>query len=177
MNLQPRSHRPQSRAYGALLALLLLASGGASAAPASEHEQYLGVVNGQVQGNSRVTVKRTLGEPILYRAQAPAGLPRQLLIRHATLRPGDGGRVYLTVRQLLPRGGEEAQLTLKVGLYVDGKALALAATQRGDEVLLSVPAAAQQVVLRSDAPVELAVPANYRGPVQVGLVVEDGLAD
>ncbi|EAM1898707.1 fimbrial protein, partial [Salmonella enterica] len=46
------------------------------------------------------------------------------------------------------------------------------ASQRGEDVVITVPAAIRQVELRSDAPAELEVPANYRGNVQVPVEVE-----
>ncbi|EBW6452847.1 fimbrial protein, partial [Salmonella enterica subsp. enterica serovar Oranienburg] len=45
--------------------------------------------------------------------------------------------------------------------------------QRGEDVVITVPAATRQVELRSDAPAELEVPANYRGNLQIALQVED----
>ncbi|EBY0601676.1 fimbrial protein, partial [Salmonella enterica subsp. enterica serovar Oranienburg] len=45
-------------------------------------------------------------------------------------------------------------------------------SQRGEDVVITVPAATRQVELRSDAPAELEVPANYRGNVQVPVEVE-----
>ncbi|MBK0280793.1 DUF5462 family protein, partial [Salmonella enterica subsp. enterica serovar Infantis] len=55
---------------------------------------------------------------------------------------------------------------------VDGQRAALSASQRGEDVVITVPAATRQVELRSDAPAELEVPANYRGNVQVPVEVE-----
>ena len=68
--------------------------------------------------------------------------------------------------------GRDARLTLKAGLMVDGEKAPVAASQRGEDVVISVPAATRQVELRSDAPVELEVPANYRGNLQVPVEVE-----
>ncbi|EDX6251779.1 hypothetical protein CSN65_003320 [Salmonella enterica subsp. diarizonae] len=66
----------------------------------------------------------------------------------------------------------DARLTLKAGLMVDGKKVVITASQRGEDVVISVPAATRLVELRSDAPVELEVPANYRGNLQVPVEVE-----
>ncbi|RWS36499.1 fimbrial protein, partial [Erwinia amylovora] len=38
----------------------------------------LGVLNGQVQGNSGVKVTRTLPDPVLFRAEPPETLPHSL---------------------------------------------------------------------------------------------------
>ncbi|HAK5803065.1 TPA: fimbrial protein, partial [Salmonella enterica] len=48
----------------------------ALAAEYSEKTQYLGVVNGQVVGNSVVKVTRTPGDPVLYRS-GDASLPER----------------------------------------------------------------------------------------------------
>ncbi|RNM54984.1 DUF5462 family protein, partial [Salmonella enterica] len=55
---------------------------------------------------------------------------------------------------------------------VDGQRTTLTVGQRGEDVIITVPAATRQVALRSDAPAELEVPANYRGNVQVPVEVE-----
>ncbi|ENG1286632.1 DUF5462 family protein, partial [Salmonella enterica subsp. enterica serovar Chester] len=68
--------------------------------------------------------------------------------------------------------GRDARLTLKTTLMVDGQRAAITAGQRGEDVVITVPAAIRQVELRSDAPAELEVPANYRGNVQVPVEVE-----
>ncbi|MGS8589363.1 DUF5462 family protein, partial [Salmonella enterica subsp. enterica serovar Infantis] len=64
------------------------------------------------------------------------------------------------------------RLTLKTTLMGDGQRAALSASQRGEAVVITVPAATRQVELRSAAPAELEVPANYRGHVQVPVDVD-----
>lgn len=92
----------------ALMAVALFSALPVLAADYSEKTQYLGVVNGQVVGNSVVKVTRTPADPVLYRAESNGPLPETLVI--------------------------------------------------------TVPAATRQV--------ELEVPANYRGNVQVPVEVE-----
>ncbi|EBM7424167.1 fimbrial protein [Salmonella enterica subsp. enterica serovar Poona] len=141
------------------------------AADYSEKTQYLGVVNGQVVGNSVVKVTRTPADPVLYRS-GDTSLPERLTIRNAEFRVASGGMVYITVKQVLPDNGE-ARITLKTALMVDGKKVALSAGQQGEDVVITVPEAQKQVELRTDAPAELEVPANYRGNLQIALQVED----
>lgn len=74
-----------------LTLMLLFAVGGLMTAISahSKHREklmYLGVLNGQVQGNSVVKVIRTLPEPVLFRTEAGDDLPERLVIRHATFR-------------------------------------------------------------------------------------------
>ncbi|WP_392420830.1 DUF5462 family protein [Edwardsiella piscicida] len=155
----------------ALMAAILIASLPVVAADYREKIQYLGAVNGQVAGNSVVKVTRTLAEPVLFLAQRGDPLPEALLIPHAESRPASGDQVHIRVKQPLA-DGRDARLTLKVSLMVDGQKAAITASQRGEDVIIRVPDASRQVALRSDAPVELEVPANYRGPLQIPLDVE-----
>ncbi|EGQ7459401.1 fimbrial protein [Escherichia coli] len=137
-----------------------------------EKTQYLGVVNGQVLGNSVVKVTRTLGDPVLYRSgNLSLSLPESLTIRNAEARAASGEMAYITVKQTLPDNGE-ARLTLKTALMVDGKKTALRTRQQGEDVVITVPDAHKQVELRTDAPAELEVPVSYRGNLQVLLQVE-----
>ncbi|HAM4766612.1 TPA: F4 (K88) fimbria minor subunit FaeF [Escherichia coli] len=142
------------------------------AAEYSEKTQYLGVVNGQVVGNSVVKVTRTPTDPVLYRSGDTTPLPGSLTIRSAESRAASGGLTYITVKQTLPDNGE-ARITLKTALMVDGKRVALSARQQGEDVVISVPEAQKLVELRTDAPAELEVPVSYRGNLQVALQVED----
>ncbi|HFW3714185.1 TPA: F4 (K88) fimbria minor subunit FaeF [Salmonella enterica subsp. enterica serovar 6,7:y:-] len=154
------------------LVLSALCTQSALAAEYSEKTQYLGVVNGQVVGNSVVKVTRTPTDPVLYRSGDTTPLPDSLTIRNAESRAASGGLAYVTVKQVLPDNGE-ARITLKTALMVDGKKVALRARQQGEDVVITVPEAQKQVELRTDAPAELEVPVSYRGNLQVALQVED----
>jgi hypothetical protein len=144
----------------------------AIAAGYSEKTQYLGVVNGQMVGNSVVKVTRTLSDPVLYRSDDATTPPPELRVRNAEVRQASGGMGYITVKQALP-DNREARLTLKTALIVDGNKSAFSALQQGQDVLITVPEPIRQLELRTDAPVELEIPANYRGNVQIALQVED----
>lgn len=154
------------------LALSALSIQSALAAEYSEKTQYLGVVNGQVSGNSVVKVTRTLTDPVLYRSGDTTPLPDDLTIRNAESRAASGGLAYITVKQALPDNGE-ARITLKTALMVDGKRVALSVRQQGEDVVITVPEAQKRVELRTDAPAELEVPVSYRGNLQIALQVED----
>lgn len=156
----------------ATLVLSALSIQSALAAEYSEKTQYLGVVNGQVVGNSVVKVTRTPTDPVLYRSGDTTPLPDSLTIRNAESRAASGGLAYITVKQILPDNGE-ARITLKTALMVDGKKAALSARQQGEDVVITVPEAQSQVELRTDAPAELEVPVSYRGNLQIALQVED----
>ena len=144
----------------------------ALAAEYSEKTQYLGVVNGQVVGNSVVKVTRTPTDPVLYRSGDTTSLSGSLTIRNAESRAASGGLAYITVKQILPDNGE-ARITLKTALMVDGKRVTLSARQQGEDVVITVPEAQKQVELRTDAPAELEVPVSYRGNMKIILQVED----
>ncbi|EAC1561043.1 F4 (K88) fimbria minor subunit FaeF [Escherichia coli] len=154
------------------LALSVPSIQSALAAEYSEKTQYLGVVNGQVVGNSVVKVTRTPTDPVLYRSGDTTPLPDSLTIRNAEFRTASGGLAYITVKQMLP-DNEEARITLKMALMVDGKKVALSARQQGKDVVITVPEAQKLVELRTDAPAELEVPVSYRGNLQIALQVED----
>ncbi|MFZ5316484.1 DUF5462 family protein [Enterobacter asburiae] len=153
------------------LVLSALCTQSALAAEYSEKTQFLGVVNGQVVGNSVVKVTRTPGDAVLYRSD-DTSLPENLTIRNAESRAASGGMVYITVKQALPDNGE-ARITLKAALMIDGKKVTPSARQQGEDVVITVPEAHRQVELRTDAPAELEIPANYRGNLQIALQVED----
>ncbi|EGO3302130.1 DUF5462 family protein [Salmonella enterica] len=142
-----------------------------AAAKDTEKMQRLGVVNGQVKDNQGVEVTRTLTDPVLYKTEAPEALPRVLRIRDATARTGDNRTVWLTVNQRLPGTKQQSStVTARAALWVDGKRVPATFSQQGTDVLVSVPqdvTPQQQVMLRSDAPVVLQVPATWRGPVDV----------
>ncbi|EEY6024985.1 TPA: fimbrial protein [Escherichia coli] len=138
----------------------------------SEKTQYLGVVNGQVVGNSVVKVTRTPSDPVLYRSD-DGTLPVQLRVRDAEVRLASGGMAYITVKQILP-DNQEARITLKTSLVVDGQKTVLNASQQGGDVLITVPEAQKQVELRSDTPADLEIPVDYRGDIQIVLQVEGG---
>ncbi|MED9634479.1 DUF5462 family protein [Escherichia marmotae] len=143
----------------------------ALAANYTEKTQYLGVVNGQVVGNSVVKVSRTPADPVLYRSDETS-LPEYLTIRNAEARAASGDMAYITVKQALADNGE-ARITLKTALMVDGSKVAVSARQQGEDVVISVPEAHRQVELRTDAPAELEFPVSYRGGLQIALQVED----
>ena len=156
----------------ATLVLSALSIQSALAAEYSEKMQYLGVVNGQVSGNSVVKVIRTPPDPVLYRLGSNNPLPAELIIRHAESRPATGGLASITVKQALPDNGE-ARITLKTALMVDGKKGALSARQQGEDVVITVPEAEKLIELRTDTPAELEVPISHRGNLQIAPQVED----
>lgn len=156
----------------AALVLSMFCTQSAMAAEYSEKTQYLGVVNGQVAGNSVVKVTRTPTDPVLYRSGDTTPLPDSLTIRNAESRAASGGMANITVKQSL-QDNKEARITLKTALIVDGKKVALSARQQGEDVVITVPEAHRQVELRTDTPAELEVPVNYRGNLQIALQVED----
>lgn len=63
-------------------------------------------------------------------------------------------------------------ITLKTELHVDGKRTPGNFTVRGEDVVIPVPTAIEWVELKSNAPVELQVPANYKGNIQIVMQVE-----
>ncbi|ENF3824122.1 F4 (K88) fimbria minor subunit FaeF [Escherichia coli] len=154
------------------LALSALSIQSILAAEYSEKAQYLGVVNGQVVGNSVVKVTRIPTDPVLYRSGDTTPLPDRLTIRNAESRAASGGLAYITVKQVLPDNGE-ARITLKTALMVDGKKVAISARQQGEDMVITLPEAQKQIELRTDAPAELEVPVSYRGNLQIALQVED----
>ncbi|ELS8064788.1 DUF5462 family protein [Escherichia coli] len=156
----------------AALVLSALFTQPALATEYSEKTQYLGVVNGQVVGNSVVKVTRTPADPLLYKSGDTTHPPDSLIIRNAEFREASGGLAYITVKQALPDNGE-ARITLKTALMVDGKKVTLSARQQGEDVVITVPEVHRQVELRTNAPAELELPVSFRGNLQITLQVED----
>lgn len=78
----------------ALMAVALFSALPVLAADYSEKTQYLGVVNGQVVGNSVVKVTRTPADPVLYRTESNGPLPETLVIRNPQCRKSSGIRKH-----------------------------------------------------------------------------------
>lgn len=156
----------------AVMLITLWAIAHPATASLTESTQRLGVVNGQVKDNQVVEVNRSLGNPVLYKIEAPAPLAQTLRVRNTTARTGDNGTLWLTVSQMLPgaKQNQNCTVTIKATLWADGKKVPTTYRQQGLDVLVSIPKdinPKQQVMLRSDAPVTLQVPATWRGPVEV----------
>ncbi|EGB2672727.1 DUF5462 family protein [Escherichia coli] len=138
-----------------------------SAHASSEKEFYLGVVNGQVVGNSIVKVNRTLPESVLFYTEKSTQLDQKLVIRNAESQMSSGGALWVAIK-----GGGEAKVTMKLSLIADGKKVPINFSQRGNDLLLEVPKSAKIIELRSDEPVGLDIPANYRGRLEIELQIE-----
>lgn len=136
-----------------------------------EKQMPLGVVNGLVKDNQRVEVTRTLPSPELYRETDVANLPTELRIRNASARMGDNGTVWLTISEPLA-SGEKMSVTARIAIWVDGTKVPTGYREEGMDVVLPVPPAQKEVVLRSDTPVTLAVPAGWRGELRQEMVIE-----
>lgn len=158
-------NRIKAVAAGTLITALAVACPQAVAKD-TERTQRLGVVNGQVKENQVVEVSRSLADPVLYQTETPEPLPRTLRIRNATARAADNGAVWVTTSQVLA-GQQTASVTAKMTLWVDGKAVPANWQQQGVDVLIHSLEAQRQVMLRSDSPVTLQVPANWRGALRV----------
>ncbi|POT24510.1 fimbrial protein [Citrobacter freundii] len=153
---------------GMLTAVLIVASPVTDAQ--KDRLQRLGVVNGQIKGNQVVEVRRSLTDPVLYKVENIDALPQTLRVRNATARDAEGGGLWLTVSQAQPDSQKISAVTAHTTLWIDGKSVPLTFSQQGTDVLVrgrenSKPKL--QVMLRSDAPVTLQVPVNWRGPVEV----------
>lgn len=142
------------------------------AAQNREKTMYLGVVNGQIKGNQQVEVSRTLPESVLFFATASDSLPDRLIIRHATTRPADHGAAYVTVKQRLLGTEKEAQVELRLELNVDGRTVPVSVRDQGEDIVISVPHATSVVELRCDTPVQIHVPANYRGEIRTEMQID-----
>lgn len=143
----------------------------------NESTQYLGVINGQVQGNNVVKVTRTLSKPEIFKSDDVDNLPHYLLIRNADIRNASDGMSHITVRQPITGGGSDASVTLKTALVVDGQRVSIFPEKRGEDVYITIPKATKQVALRTDSPIELELPANYRGNIKVEVQIEGGIID
>lgn len=162
-------NRVKAAVAGTLITVLAVACPQAGAKD-TERTQRLGVVNGQVKDNQVVEVSRSLNDPVLYKTDSPEAMPQALRIRNATARGADGGAVWVTTGQQLTNQ-QAARVTTKVTLWVDGKVVPANWAQQGVDVVIHSPEAQQQVMLRSDSPVTLQVPANWRGSLQVPLEI------
>ena len=153
-----------------LITILTITVSSESTASISEKIQMLGVVNGQVKDNQIVEVSRSLNNPELYMSALPDPLPQTLRINNAMVRQGNNGSVYLTVNQMLSGVSQPATVSANVTLWVDGKKVPATGRQQGVDVLVSISkdiVPQKKIVMRSDAPVTLQVPANWRGTVEV----------
>lgn len=129
---------------------------------------YLGVVNGQVRDNRIVEVQRTPGDPVLYQVASGEPVPQVLRIRDAEARNGERGAVNVTVKGKGQQNGE-ASLAISLTQWVDGGRQNVSWIRQGVDVLIAVPPTARQVELRTEGPVTLQVPLDWRGTVEVPL--------
>lgn len=136
-----------------------------SAAQHEEKRRYLGVVNGQVRDGRTVEVQRTPGDQILYQAGGTSPVPQKLRIRNAEARSGERGTVNITVKE------SETIMAINLTLLVDGRRQKISWEAQGMDVLVAVAPTATQVELRSDGPVTLRVPVEFRGSVEVPLEI------
>ncbi|MGL4917726.1 MAG: DUF5462 family protein [Aeromonas allosaccharophila] len=165
---------------GPLLAVLCaLVTGNACAVPGmSERTQSLGLVNGQVNEHRQVEVSRMLSDPVLVRAskQELGALPARLVLRQAQGWSEERGVVRIVQVQPLPPTAvgtpQQALLTLKVRLEVDGKPAPLGMQAQGEDLVLLLPVANESLVLRSDQPLTLTLPSGYRGALSLPLEFE-----
>lgn len=159
------------------IALLLIAStfnhSFAVTNQVSEKVFNLGVLNGQIQGGNIVKVNRTLPDPVIYRQTLRENTTGAIIIRDAKARDASDGSAIITVQNMLPVGQQNAYASLKMTLYVDSKKIPLNFSSRGEDIIINVPTDVEIVELRSDAPVELQVPANYKGNIRVEMQIED----
>ncbi len=144
----------------------------AQAASGNEKYMYLGVLNGQVKDNSVVKVRRTLPEPVLFRADKNDGLPERIVIRNAEGRTSSGGSHWVTLRETTIQKNAAAKVTIKMSLIVDGKKMPIVSSQRGQDLVIEVTGASDTIEIRTDEPVELEVPANYRGNIKMEVQIE-----
>ncbi|EEQ3299506.1 fimbrial protein [Escherichia coli] len=155
-----------------VIAGMMFTSFASMAVQMSEKNMYLGVLNGQIQGNSIVKANRTLSDSVLFKADRISTLPAQLIIRNAEARSASGNDVYVTIKQSLPENGKEALITVRMALMIDGVRKGLSYTNTGNNVFINLPDVSETVELKTEYPVELQVPANYRGNLQVVMDIE-----
>ncbi len=156
----------------AIFVFAILGFHGALSVEYREKNQYLGVINGQISGNSVVKVSRTPSEPSLYMSNN-FQLPKKLIIPNADFRSSTENMLFITVKQY-EQGLGEARATMQVSLMVDGKKVSPAANQQGEDVVITVPNASKKVELRTDNPIELELPVSFRGHIQIPVMVIEG---
>ncbi|HEN3635285.1 TPA: DUF5462 family protein [Yersinia enterocolitica] len=142
-----------------------------------EKNHYLGVLNGQVEGNNVVKVNRTLTDSIIYNFSSEKKIPNNLIIKDATIRGGQKGNTFITLKRLLPEQKGDAYITLNVIMLIDGERTPFSFYNRGEDVVINVPSYGKNLQLRSDAPVELNIPVNYRGNIRISMEIEDEYVD
>jgi len=155
------------------LMILLISNASAVSVKYQDKNYYLGVLNGQIEGNSRVKVNRSLTDSVIYNIQSDKKLPNNLIIKNATAREGGNGTAFITVKQILSEQKDEVYITLNISMFLDGKRIPLSFSARGVDVVLNIPDNGKHLELRSDSPVELSVPLNYRGNIKIGMEIED----
>jgi len=138
-----------------------------------EKNHYLGVLNGQVEGNNVVKVNRTLTDSVIYSVSSNEKSPSNLVIKNAKIRGGRNGSAFITVKQILPEQKGDASITLNIVMLINGKNTSFTFNERGEDVIINVPSHGESLQLRSDSPVELYVPVKYRGNIRIGMEIEE----
>ncbi|MEE7176178.1 DUF5462 family protein [Escherichia coli B12:H4] len=154
-----------------ILFLAFLTSFSADAEKIIDKTQYLGVVNGQVKGNNIVKASRTPSEPQLYLAEGDSEIPTKLVIRNAQGRTALDNKIHISVFQNLG-DGKQALINFQAILLVDGKQLAVSFKQQGEDLIISVPENSHRVELRTNSPVDIEFPVDYRGNLQIPVQIE-----
>lgn len=139
----------------------------------SEKLINLGILNGQVQGGNMVKTNRTISDPVIYREELRRGGSDVLVIREATAREVSNGDAIITVKNKVPGGQQNAYITIKISMLINGKKVPINFSMCGKDVILSIPPYAKIIELRVDEPVELQVPANYKGNIMLTMQIED----
>lgn len=132
----------------------------------------LGVLNGQHQGGGVVKISRTLVDPVFYRLDLRAEKKEYIVIKDAIAKNISNGGVSVTVGNELPTLMQKAYITLNVKMYIDSKIAPVKFNNRGNDIVIDIPFGYESLELRSDSPVELQIPSNYKGKVNVTMNIE-----
>lgn len=137
----------------------------------SERLFYLGVLNGSIKDAGFVVAKRTIPEPLAYKINIYDEVPESIIVRNAFAKKISQNKISLTVRQDLG-SNQEAFITLVLWLIIDGKHAPINFNQIGEDVFIKVSSAKKTIELKSNDLIELQVPVNYKGNIQVEMQLE-----
>lgn len=137
----------------------------------SERFFYLGVLNGNVQGDKFVIVQRTIPDPLIYKFNVDKEIPRNIIIRNAVAKETTQGEILLTVKENLINN-QEAFIKLALKSNVDGEYKPIRFSQVGDDVFIKVGAVKKTFELKSHEIIELKVPVGYKGNIKVKMQLD-----
>ncbi|MGG4608571.1 DUF5462 family protein [Providencia sp. Me31A] len=162
-------YRRRGRAWMLIVMMGTLSFGGLTHAKETQRVEALGVINGNMTArNSQVDITVFLsGQPLFQATEATdAEAISVLTIEQAQLLTQDGKTFRVQKNVTLP-DGKQGIVRLPVQVQIDGKPVLSTVTENSLGVVVTLSTPSQRVALMPVGPVQITVPAEYRGDINM----------